>query len=258
MNSRLLAFERIENFRDYGGYVTPQGPLAMGRLYRSGLHARATDHDLEEMTGLDIASIVDLRRLSERIAQPSRRPVGWAGQVIESDLGGDGEAPHIAFLKTQPLTAASARNYMGNAYAHMAYEPNHVALFKGHFQALAEGRGPVLIHCAAGKDRTGLLAALTHTLLGVNNDDLMQDYLATNQAINLEGRIDVMVQRLHKVTGRTAAPEAVVAFLGVEPDFLQSAWRAIDAQSGSRQAYLEQVLGIDAAMAGAIRDNLMA
>lgn len=257
MKSRLLTFDRLENFRDYGGYMTPAGPLAMGRLYRSGLHARATDHDLEKMAGLNIATIVDLRRQSERLEQPSRRPAGWTGQVLESSLGGNGEAPHIAFLKTQPLTAISARKYMGNAYAHMAYEPNHVALFKGYFQALSEGRGPVLIHCAAGKDRTGLLAALTHTLLGVNEDDLMEDYLATNQAINLEGRIDMMVQRLHKVTGRSAAPEAVVAFLGVEPDFLQNAWNAIRTKSGSRETYLQQVLGVDAAMAGTIRDNLM-
>jgi protein-tyrosine phosphatase len=258
MNDRLLPFERIENFRDFGGYQTADGLIARGQLFRSGLHARATDDDLAHMASLGIGTIVDLRRRSERLAQPSRRPQGWTGQVVESDLGGDGEAPHIQFLQTQSLTAQSARDYMGGAYTRMPYEPNHLALFRAYFEALAQGQGPVLIHCAAGKDRTGLLAALTHRFLGVHDDDLMADYLATNDAINLDARIDQMGQRLQKVTGKTVEPEAVVAFLGVEPAFLDQAWRAIKAESGNVETYFEQALGLQAAEIARIRKRLLA
>lgn len=258
MNDRLLPFERIENFRDFGGYHSAEGPIARGKLFRSGLHARATDQDLDQMSALGIATIVDLRRRSERLAQPSRRPLGWSGRAIESDLGGDGEAPHIQFLQTQPLTADSARTYMGGAYARMPYEPNHITLFRAYFAALAEGQGPVLIHCAAGKDRTGLLAALTHRLLGVHEDDVMADYLATNDAINLTGRIDQMTQRLEKVTGKPVAPEAVVAFLGVEAGFLDQAWRTIAKESGSLDVYFRQILGLEANDIAGIQKRLLA
>lgn len=258
MSDRLLPFERIENFRDFGGYQTADGAIARGKLFRSGLHARATDGDLARMASLGLSTIVDLRRRSERLAQPSRRPDTWAGQVVESDLGGDGEAPHIQFLQTQSLTAQSARAYMGGAYSRMPYEPNHIDLFRTYLDALAKGQGAVLIHCAAGKDRTGLLAALTHKILGVHEDDVMADYLATNDAINLDARIDQMGQRLAKVTGRPVEPEAVVAFLGVEPAFLDHAWRAIEVQSGNVETYVQQVLGLGAADIARVRERLVA
>src|SRR5690606_20696213 len=121
--------------------------------------------------------VVDLRRSSERAKQPDRLPQGWAGRMVTTDLGGEGEAPHIQFLKTQPLTEDSGRRYMGQTYERMPFEPSHVALFRDYFDALASSNEAVLVHCAAGKDRTGLLVALTHSLMGVHDVDLMADYL---------------------------------------------------------------------------------
>ena len=61
--------------------------------------------------------------------------------------------------------------------------------FRRYFQALAAAEGPVLIHCAAGKDRTGILAALTHHLVGVHADDIVADYLLTNDLLAIDRRI---------------------------------------------------------------------
>lgn len=257
MSDRLLSFEAIENFRDYGGYAGAGGLIARGKLFRSGQHARASDGDLEALANLGIATVVDLRRHNERLKAPSRRPYDWQGQVLESDLGGVGEAPHIRFLMEEDLTADSGRRYMAKAYFGMPYEAGHISLFKAHFEALATGQGGSLIHCAAGKDRTGLLAALTHKVLGVGDDDMMADYLATNTAIRLEERADQFAGWLHRRTGKRVSGDAVVAFFGVEPDFIGHAWRAMAQTHGGVPQYLQQVLGIDASMTTAIRQRLM-
>nr|WP_315026601.1 tyrosine-protein phosphatase [Brevundimonas diminuta] len=256
MSDRLSPFEAIDNFRDYGGYAVDDRLLARGRLYRAAHQARATDADVARLAALKLAAVVDLRRPSERRAQPSRRPVGWGGTLIESDHDDGGEAPHLTFLKTADLTEASGRAFMTETYRRLPFEAAHVDLFGRYFRLLAEVEGPVLIHCAAGKDRTGLLAALTHSLLGVAHDDLMADYLLTNQAVRLGERAEEMARKLTAFTGRMAKHGAVVAFLGVEGGYLQAAFTAIEMRYGSIRAYLDQALGVDADRADRIRARL--
>ncbi|HEY1072758.1 tyrosine-protein phosphatase [Brevundimonas sp.] len=258
MSDRLSPFQAIDNFRDYGDYAVGDARIGRGRLYRSAHQARATEADLTRLATLNLATVVDLRRPSERRDQPSRRPANWAGQVIESDHDDGGEAPHITFLKTCDLTEDSGRAFMAGIYRRLPFEPAHVDLFARYFRALADGDGPVLIHCAAGKDRTGLLAALTHSLLGVSRDDLIADYLLTNVAVDLEGRAEGIARQLTAMTGRPASHGAVVAFLGVEADYLDGAFAEIAARHGSVAAYLEQVLGVDALTAARIRARLTA
>lgn len=255
MNPRLHAFEAIDNFRDYGDYATAAGRrLRPGRLLRSAHHARATEADLARLGELGLAAVVDLRRPGERRGQPSRRPEGFAGEVIEGGVDDGAEAPHIAFLKTEDLTPDSGRRFMTRTYAELPFDPSHLDLFRRYFHALGEAEGPVLIHCAAGKDRTGFLAALTHRLLGVAPDDMVEDYLLTNTAVDLEGRAPDIARQLHRMTGRTASEAAVVAFLGVEAAYLDAAFSAIDARSGSLDAYLRDAVGVD----DALRDRIAA
>ena len=257
MTSRLHRFDALENFRDFGDYATAAGRrVRPGALYRSGHHARVSDGDLERLAAFDIGVVVDLRRPIERAKQPSKRPVGFAGQVLVSDLDAVGEAPHITFLKSADLTPDSGRRFMTGLYGEMAYAPSHVEVFTAYFRALADSDRPVLIHCAAGKDRTGLLAALTHHLLGVGADDMMEDYLLTNTAVELEARAPQMAIQLEKMTGRQASQDAVVAFMGVEAAYLHAAIRSLEDRSGSIDAYLETVLGVDAAMRDRIGERL--
>lgn len=259
MTGRIHRFDALDNFRDYGDYATAAGQrVAPGRLYRSGHQARASAADLDRLAGLDIATVVDLRRPSERRDQPSKRPPGFAGTVIESAHDDGGEAPHITFLKTADLTPESGRRFMTDTYQRLPFEPSHLDLFARYFQALGETDGPVLIHCAAGKDRTGLLAALTHHLLGVHRDDMIADYLLTNAAVDLERRAPGIARQLQARTGRAAAHDAVVAFLGVEPLYLDTALTRIAARYGSTDAYLQQALGVDTALRDRISARLSA
>ena len=259
MTGRLHTFDALDNFRDYGGYDTAAGrALKTGRLFRSAHQASVSDADLERLSALDIGVVVDLRRPVERQRQPSKRAADFSGQVFESDLDEAGEAPHITFLKNADLTPDSGRRFMTSTYRSLPFAPAHIDLFGRYFRALAETDRPVLIHCAAGKDRTGMLAALTHHLLGVGHDDLMEDYLLTNTAVDLAGRAPAIAEQLKAFTGREASHDAVVAFMGVEAAYMDAAIAAITARHGSIDGYLEQALGIDAALRDRIVERLAA
>ncbi|WP_339915246.1 tyrosine-protein phosphatase [uncultured Brevundimonas sp.] len=253
-DARLLRFDALDNFRDYGDYAVPGSRVRAGRLFRSAHHARASEADLQQLGALDIGTVVDLRRPSERRRQPSRRPPGFTGRLIESEHDDGGEAPHITFLKSGDLTEESGRRFMSATYRRLAFEPAHIDLFRRYFQALGQAEGAVLIHCAAGKDRTGLLAALTHRLLGVGRDDMIADYLLTNTAVDLQQRAPAIARQMAEMTGRSPSHDAVVAFLGVEPAYLEAALSAIESDSGTLETYLERVLGVD----GALRDRITA
>ena len=258
MTLRILPLEGVDNFRDYGDYATAAGAhLHKGRLYRSAHQARATDADLEAMAALDIAVIVDLRRKGERLRDPSRRPAGFAGMVIDNDLGDPAEDPWQLFVRSSDLSVESFRGYLLDYYWAAPNDERHLDLFARYFRALAEAKGPVLIHCAAGKDRTGILAALTHHMVGVHDDDIMADYLLTNSAARLEERAPLVAQMMAEQTGRSPTLEAVRTALGVEAAYLDQALKAIRADYGSVDAYLEKALGVDAKVRDGVQARLV-
>ena len=255
---RVLAFDAVENFRDYGDYVTAHGTrLKKGQLYRSAHHGKATDADLQRLADLDVAVVVDLRRKSERLRDPSRRPPGFRALVIDNDLGDGGEAPHVSFVANNVLTPQSVVGFMIEEYRRLPVEPRHHDLYARYFEALAKADGPVVIHCAAGKDRTGILAALTHHIAGVHADDIMDDYLLTNQAARIEARAPEVAKNLGMVTGRTPSLAAVACFLGVRPEYLDTAQQVIRDTYGSLDGYLEQALGVTPALREALVKKLV-
>lgn len=258
MSTRLVALEGVDNFRDYGDYSTATGArLRPGRLYRSGHHAAATEADLEAMSALNIAVVVDLRRAAERERMPSRRHAAFAGEVISGPVGVAEDDPFWALMRSAELSAEAVRGYLLDYYRAAPFEPRHVDLFSRYFRALARTDGAVLIHCAAGKDRTGMLAALTHHLVGVHRDDIVADYLLTNDFIAFDRRVPQAVQMLARETGREPPEAALRTAMSVESAYLEAALSTIADHHGSLDAYLEQALGVDAATKARIEERLI-
>jgi protein tyrosine/serine phosphatase len=256
--TRRIALDGVDNFRDFGDYpVAGGGRLKRGRLFRSASHGRASDADLAVIEGLGIATVVDLRRRNERLRDPSRRPAAFAGAVIDNDLGDDQEDEWLAHLRTSDLTEAAFRDYLLAYYEKAPSDPRHIDLFSRFFRALADSERAVLIHCAAGKDRTGILAALTHHIAGVHPDDIVEDYLLTNDEERFERRAPQVVELIHGVAGRAPTLSAVRVAMSVEPALLETAFAAMARDSGGVDAYLERRLGVDAALRAALRERLL-
>jgi len=256
---RHIALEGVDNFRDFGDYPGLGGRrLRSGRLFRSASHGRATDGDLEVIAGLGITVIVDLRRHNERERDPPRRHAGFSGQVIENQTGEEADDTWRAHIAQSDLSPASFREYMFTYYRQAPFEPRHIDLFSRYFRAVAASDAPVLIHCAAGKDRTGLLAALTHHLAGVHRDDMTADYLLTNDPQRMERRLPVVAKVIEEIAGRAPSDAAVRTAMGVEAAFLEASFAAIAERHGGLDAYLEDALGVDPGLRDQLRSRVLA
>ena len=256
--TRRIAFEAIDNFRDFGDYAAGQRRLKRGLLYRSASQSRATDADLERLAAMNLAVIVDLRRANERERAPSRRWPGFAAQVIENDIGQEAADEWATFIQGSDLTPGSFRDYMLEYYRHLPHQRRHIDLYTRYFRALAEGDGPILVHCAAGKDRTGIICALTHHLAGVHDDDIREDYLLTNDPERLTNRLPQIREVVREATGKTASDDALMVAMRVEAEYLDMAFNVMREAHGSLDGYLDQVLGLDGELRARLHDRLLA
>ncbi len=257
-DDRVIWLEGVHNFRDYGGYaIAGGGRLRRGILWRSGQHHGATDADLARIAALDLASVFDLRTSKERTLQPCRRPEGFAATVHVADDPSQLHAPHIAAAATpRARDAASTREGMRRNYGAIAFRPELVAMMRRYFAELAEGAGASLINCMAGKDRTGIAVAMLHLATGVHRDDVIHDYVLTNTAGDIEARIAAGAETIKAVAGHVEA-DALRVLMGVEPEYLESAFVTIADKHGSIDGYLKDVLGADDALRGRLKDALV-
>jgi len=252
MNARVLPLEGVHNFRDYGNYASVHGGRVKSRvLWRSAQHSAASDGDLAAIDSLGLATVVDLRGESEREANPCRRGTGFSARVLRHPGETAGLAPHME-AAAGALDAGSAHGALLGYYRHMPFRENLIPALRGYFQALAEAGEPSLVHCVAGKDRTGFAVAMLHHVLGVSRDDMLADYLLTNLAGNIDARIADGAAHIRARYGAT--DEATVRVLmGVDEQFLAASLDAITEQHRSLDAYLEAVLGVDLAMQDRLR-----
>ena len=263
MSDRVLELEGVHNFRDYGGYaVAGGGRVRRGLLWRSGQHHGASDADLERIAALGLAHVFDLRSGKERETHPCRRPAGFGARVCFVDDAAHAQAPHVAAAAAAAAAsprkhdAASARAGMVRNYSTMPFRPALIDMMRAQLAALAEGGGPSLVNCMAGKDRTGIAVMAIQAALGVHRDDIMADYLLTNSAGDVEARIAAGMQTILAITGQR--DEAVMRVLmGVEEEYLATALSAIDERHGSLEGYLREALGVDDAMTAALRAALI-
>lgn len=257
--ARVLEMVGIHNFRDYGGYAAREGHLRRGVLWRSGQHSEATAEDLARVHELRIATVIDLRGDSERRGNPCLRHAEFAGEVLfhpGETASAEGRAAHEEFAR-DVHTADDARRAMNTLYQTLPFRPVLVGSYRLYMKSLAERNCPSLLHCLAGKDRTGLAAALVHDLLGVHPDDIAADYLLTNTAGNAEARIEAGARHVRDGFGISMTDAAVRVLMGVESLFLETAFAAIRESHGSVQAYAEAVLGVTPEVLAAMERNLI-
>jgi len=177
---RRLPLEGASNFRDLGGYETEDGRTVRWRkVFRSGALDRLSDADLETLAEIGLRTICDLRHAEEQEKQPTRlhrdAPATIHSLPIRPRIHEDRERMYAGGAEAQRL----ATEFMTEAYR--CYVRDHADAYKGLMHRLADpANHPLVFHCAAGKDRTGFAAALILMTLGVPEETIYEDYLATN------------------------------------------------------------------------------
>lgn len=249
--------EGIHNFRDYGGYAADGGSVRRGLLYRSGHHVKATDEDLAKLRALNIRTVIDLRGVTEQEANPCRRHEGWEGVVIAHDGETTSSPPHMDI--TPEVTFVSfARDRMLSVYTRMPANPAMHAMFGRYLRALAEYDGASLVHCFAGKDRTGIAATLLLHILGVSEQDQREEFLLTNKAPTLAVLRAQSVPKMEASIGRKMDEESIRAYLEVHEDYLERFHQTVRSMSGSLDAWLVEMIGVDETLRERLRTRFIA
>jgi protein-tyrosine phosphatase len=247
------------NFRDMGGYSTHDSrTVRFGHLYRSEGLASLTPEDWEVVRGLGIQLICDLRSASERTHIPTLWPEGSAVQMLHLDVSADVRAGNAAMAKAllENPTAEGAREAMLISYRHFPQA------FAGHLptlfgRLLASDGLPLVFHCAAGKDRTGFLAALLLAALGVSQQTILDDYLLSARYWG-GARGETSIRQVLTVMFGAAPDDAVIKpLVAVEKAYLVAAFDAIVEQYGSVEGYLETVAGVGPAQREALKSVLL-
>jgi len=259
-NLRLPPLAGGRNFRDLGGYPTADGrQVRWRRLFRSGALTNLTEADGSQLGCLGIRTICDLRAPSER----RREPTHWNSGGVES-LHWEREFAGVSLREllreSGELSAEEMRQAMLRLYRTIPSQ--FAAPYAALFGKIAQGGVPLILHCAAGKDRTGVAAALILTSLGVPRNVVIEDYALTNTVIDLEavlferrrpgiGVTDELAQLVH------ASREVRAPLLAAHPEYLEAALGQVERDHGSVAGYLAGPLGVTNAMLAEIHRHLL-
>lgn len=245
--------EGADNFRDLGGigagYSTPAGGhIARGVVYRSNA-LTLTHADLAAIEPLQVTDIIDLRTIAEIEAKPDREVPG-ATWVHDDVLGS------VETMATPTFaTAAEAEAMMGGAYDSMVTSPAARTAIGTALTTIAGAKGAVIVHCTAGKDRTGWTSALLLHIAGADRETIDQNYLLTNQYSRAS--ISAALAGITAQNGEAAAA-AYAPLLGVQQSFLDTSYAAVAEHYGSVDAYLTTGLGLSAETVETLRRKLTA
>jgi len=229
------------NFRDFGGYPTRDGRVVRwGRLYRCGHLSTLTERGVQQLAALDLDLICDFRREDEQRFEPSRLPTGPTPRVLGLGITPGSQGSALYTDSGQIDGVAAMRAFMCGI--NQAFVRSQSVRYRELFAALLEdGIERVLVHCAAGKDRTGFAAAMILHALGVPEALIMGDYLLTRHYFTPR---DELARVRAKYAIDHLSDEAVLPMLTVEADYLRSAYAAIKEDHGTVDRYLQEALGV--------------
>ncbi len=254
VSERHLWMQGTPNFRDFGGYLTADGRrLKWGYLFRSGQLSALSDQDVELLGSLGLDLVCDFRRLEEQQTDRSRLP--------------EPGRPRVVSLPIVPGTRSrffeEAREHMGDARAmfdfmreiNREFAEDQVETYGRMFrEILAVHDARFLVHCAAGKDRTGFAAAIIQLALGMPRERVMQDYLLTARFYHPEREL-ARLRRKYRLEHMLA--ESILPMLEVHEAYLESAMSSIERLFGSVENYLREALGVGVAEVAELRGRYL-
>ena len=240
------------NFRDIGGLPTGDGAqVRSGVIFRSEGPASFQPIHQRELGALGIRLICDLRADTERQQSPNT----WApsARLLNIDINSDVRVSPGNLLETlgsdrsvDALRRASMKNYAATA---RALRPRVRELV----QAIVDGEMPALIHCTAGKDRTGVLVALLLEALGVPEQIVVADYLRSDvYAQNLRLQ-EGLREQIEQVFGFLPADDWIDVLIGVDEEFIRTALETVRSEWGTVEDYFSAA-GVAADLMGRFRE----
>jgi len=251
-----LNLDRVANFRDLAGHTTVEGArVASGRLYRSGHLANASDEDVARLQGLDLRRVFDFRTEADIAAEGSDRlPSGV--DYLRLPMPDPAKADDLRALVTEAAPdqlealfgdgkAAAMMKRAAESLVRERREPYRIFLTE-----LADAASqPALFHCSAGKDRAGWAGTVVLLALGVDEDQVIEQYLLSNR--NLEAIRNQFGQNQPELS-RLMKP-----FLEVRREYIEASFTALRTDWGSFDRYLHEGLQLTQEQRSKLRESLL-
>ena len=245
---RILKFDNILNVRDYGGHSLTGGrKVVLGKLFRGAQLSSMKQAEQQRLADLGISLLIDLRYLPERKRQSTPLSDIFRPEIFEFEEAHDQTdpnelAPHEAFAINELNTADDARRYMLGSYEDRPLDPGFAGLTAKSLKRMAKTGEGAYVHCAAGKDRTGTFSAILLMLLGVSQADVMEEYIRTQNAVDLDALIPIITKKMEQRYDRSFDTDALRPYFHVEPAYLENSLRVI----GDIEKYAREVLKLNA------------
>ncbi|MCC8123321.1 MAG: tyrosine-protein phosphatase [Oscillospiraceae bacterium] len=226
----VIPLEGCFNFRDLGGYPFAGGVTLHKRLYRADDLCGLTDRDMVTMAALNIGCVIDLRQAHELALRPhpfAEKPNVDYCHIPMNDL---------LYAQGRPMFVEMPSS-LSELYIWMLRMAGH-KIADVMYAIIAHRDRPLVFHCAAGKDRTGVIAALLLELAGVCREDIVGDY--SQSADNMAPKFAQMREEALQQGGEDT-PEHL---LGSAPEDIVKMLEVLQVEYGGAEAYLEKI-GLD-------------
>ena len=244
-SNRHYPFEGCFNFRDIGGYKNQDGKsVKKGLYFRTGRQDRMTERDLALLLDLKISTQIDLRKPDEVLDQGKGPLVTMGAKYINIAVIPEGGSDQLSKLVGD--TGISGKRYLG----YLEFGPTSWLRL---FGILAEQENlPVVLHCTAGKDRTGVSTAFLLSVLGVSRDVIEADYLLTN--LDTERQADFIERTVGYPEGYDR--KSMITAAGVPEDAMSDFLDGVESKWGSVIEYLEKI-GVSREQMEKVRNNFL-
>jgi len=240
-------FEKLSNFRDIGGLETSEGTkMKSGILFRSEALSKITDKDHALLQKYNIKVICDLRTPKECIKKPSPIFLKQGIHIINIPLHQqethDINRKQLVNFLFSKSGGANFEEFSRSYYHHMAFD--RTAQIKEILTILShEANLPALIHCTAGKDRTGYVSALIQLIVGVPYETVADEYLMTNHFY--ESKMEKLIKVMKWITLFQVPPERIKSIFMAQGNILDEVHENILKKYGSIEMYLCEACGIE-------------
>ena len=261
--TRVVAVRRIDlegsyNTRDIGGYRAADGRyVRWGLIYRSDQLHDLTDHDFQVLTALGVKLVCDFRVEKERAQEPTdttKLPIATFANLDIDSYGGRYGQPRGAPAPGRGSAPPPGRSGPPQPQAYF-WLPIAAPQYSKVFHSIAAGELPVLFHCFAGKDRTGMMAGLILSVLGVPRDTILADYMLTNDFP--DSKLPVIAKAMEPRGAVPSDPAAIRRSAQVTRGQMEATFDSLDKTYGSVQEYLKKELSLTDADLNAISSRLL-
>ncbi|MCR4656691.1 MAG: tyrosine-protein phosphatase [Lachnospiraceae bacterium] len=250
--SKLLSFEKLHNIRDLGGMKAADGrSIVEGRLVRCGNLSELSENDRDMFASLT-DTVIDFRTDVERREKPDIEITGIRYlhiPIVDSLTAGitrEKTADREVFVRfgAEPDKARRYMCDMYHAFAESDFAASQYAVF---IRLLMQQRKKAFVwHCTAGKDRAGVGSAIIEEILGIARDDIINDYLMTNEYLREEIAFLTEFIKGQAGTDSFMSDEALRYLFGAKQDYIEEYYHTIDSKYGSFDCFIRDGLKLSA------------